>query len=68
MVCVGTKTTLLFHELAFDNRAELEGDIRRAAQGFEPQFIEIAQADLPIEDAVKSYLFNSQIVSLPPYG
>jgi succinylarginine dihydrolase len=65
VVCVGTKTTLLFHELAFDNRAELEGDIRRAARGFEPRFVEISQADMSIEDAVKSYLFNSQLLSLP---
>ncbi|HEX5776732.1 MAG TPA: N-succinylarginine dihydrolase [Caulobacteraceae bacterium] len=65
VVCVGARTTLLFHELAFDNRVEMEGDIRRAARGFEPQFVEISQADLPIEDAVKSYLFNSQLLSLP---
>jgi succinylarginine dihydrolase len=65
VVCVGTRTTLLFHELAFDSRAEMESDVRRAADGFEPQFVEIAAADLPIEDAVKSYLFNSQLLSLP---
>jgi succinylarginine dihydrolase len=65
VVCVGTRTTLFFHELAFDNRAEVEGDIRRVAQGFEPQFVEITNAELPIEDAVKSYLFNSQLLALP---
>lgn len=65
VVCVGTRETLFFHELAFDNRAEVEGDIRRAALGFEPQFVEVSSADLPIEDAVKSYLFNSQLLTLP---
>jgi succinylarginine dihydrolase len=65
VVCVGTKDTLFFHELAFDNRSEMESDVRRAAQGFEPQFVEVSNADLPIEDAVKSYLFNSQLLSLP---
>lgn len=65
VVCVGTRQTLFFHELAFDDRAGLERDIRAAAKGFEPQFVEVAQADLPIEDAVKSYLFNSQLLSLP---
>jgi succinylarginine dihydrolase len=65
VVCVGTKDTLFFHELAFDNRSEMESDVRRAAQGFEPQFVEVSNADLPIEDAVKSYLFNSQLLALP---
>jgi len=65
VVCVGTKTTLLFHELAFEDRARMEADVRAAADGFEPQFVEISSADLPIEDAVKSYLFNSQLLSLP---
>lgn len=65
VVCVGTKETLFFHELAFDDRAGLEAGVRAAAQGFEPQFVEVSQADLPIEDAVKSYLFNSQLLSLP---
>jgi len=65
VVCVGTRTTLFFHELAFDNKAELQADIRRAAQGFEPQFVEITNDELPIEDAVASYLFNSQLLSLP---
>jgi len=65
VVCVGTKTTLLFHELAFDDRAAMEANVRAAARGFEPQFVEISNADLPIEDAVKSYLFNSQLLSLP---
>jgi succinylarginine dihydrolase len=68
VVCVGTRATLFFHELAFDNKAEAQADIRRAAQGFEPQFVEITNAELPIEDAVTSYLFNSQLLSLPGEG
>lgn len=65
VVCVGTCATLFFHELAFDNPAEVKADIRRTAQGFEPRFIEVTNAELPIEDAVTSYLFNSQLLSLP---
>ena len=65
VVCVGTCATLFFHELAFDNPAEVKADIRRTAQGFEPRFIEVTNAELLIEDAVTSYLFNSQLLSLP---
>ncbi|HEX6865983.1 MAG TPA: N-succinylarginine dihydrolase [Caulobacteraceae bacterium] len=65
VVCVGTKTTLFFHELAFESRADMETDVRRAAKGFDPQFVAVSEADLPIEDAVSSYLFNSQLLALP---
>lgn len=63
VVCVGTRTALLFHETALEHRAETLDAIRRAADGlFEPEFVEIAEADLPLADAVKSYLFNSQLL------
>jgi succinylarginine dihydrolase len=66
VVCVGTRDCLLFHERAFEDRAAMEDDIRRAAEGlFEPVFIEISEADLPMDDLVKSYLFNSQLLVLP---
>ena len=36
-----------------------------AAPYFEPHFVEVAEADLPFADAVKSYLFNSMLISPP---
>lgn len=66
VVCVGTRTALLFHEAAFENKAETLDAIRRAADGlFQPEFVEISAKDLPLADAVKSYLFNSQLLVLP---
>jgi succinylarginine dihydrolase len=66
VVCVGTRECLLFHERAFEDRAAMEADVRRAAAGlFEPAFVEISEADLPMDDLVKSYLFNSQLLVLP---
>ncbi len=66
VVCVGTRECLLFHERAFEDRAAMEEDVRRAADGlFEPVFVEISEADLPMDDLVKSYLFNSQLLVLP---
>jgi succinylarginine dihydrolase len=70
VVCVGAKTCLLFHEAAFEDRAGMEAGVRAAARslasgGFEPLFVEIAEADLPLGEAVSSYLFNSMLVSLP---
>ena len=66
VVCVGTREALLFHETAFEDKQATLDAIRRAADGlFEPVFLEISSADLPLADAVKSYLFNSQLLVLP---
>ncbi len=66
VVCVGTRTTLFFHERAFADRDGALDAIRRAADGlFEPDFVEVPQADVPIGDAITSYLFNSQLLEWP---
>jgi len=68
VVCVGARTCLFFHEAAFEDRIAMEAAVRSAAVGFEPQFVEVAEADLPLGAAVKSYLFNSMLVGLPGEG
>lgn len=65
VVCVGALETLFFHELAFEDTAGTKEAIRAAANGFEPIFVEVSSADLPLADAISSYLFNSMLVSLP---
>jgi succinylarginine dihydrolase len=66
VVCVGAKSCLFYHQAAFEDAAALQADIRAAAADrFEPQFVEVATADLPLDDAIRSYLFNSMLVALP---
>ena len=66
VVCVGTRTCLLHHESAFEDTAAVYADIERAADGlFEPVFVEITEAELPLADAISSYLFNSMLVQPP---
>lgn len=66
VVCVGALETLFFHDLAFEDTAGALDAIRRAADGrFEPIFVEVSSADLPLADAISSYLFNSMLVRLP---
>ena len=61
-----TREALLFHQLAFEDTAGTKDAIRRMANGlFEPVFIEISDRDLPLADAISSYLFNSMLVTLP---
>lgn len=66
VVCVGTRETLFFHERAFADRNDAMAAIRRAADGlFDPVFVEVSEAEVPIRDAVASYLFNSQLLVWP---
>ena len=66
VVCVGTRTCLFHHELAFEDTAGAQEAVRRAAEGlFEPVFVEVSEADLPLAEAVSSYLFNSMLVQAP---
>jgi succinylarginine dihydrolase len=65
VVCVGALETLFHHDLAFEDTAATHADIRVAAKGFEPIFVEVSSADLPLADAISSYLFNSMLVQIP---
>lgn len=66
VVAVAHKHVLFHHEHAFDDKAALYAEVREKARGlFEPVFIEAPAAQVGLEDAVTSYLFNSQLVRLP---
>lgn len=64
VVAVANETVLLAHPEAFDRPEPLFGAIRAAVPGAE--IIEVEGVSL--EDAVATYLFNSQIVTLPGGG
>ncbi len=70
VVAVSNENVLMFHGDAFEQRhAAVEGMKRLAgAAGFEPVLLEASAEELSLEAAVKSYLFNSQIVTLPAGG
>ena len=63
VVAVANATVLFAHEKAFADRSRALGDIERLFP--EVQLVEVADADVPLADAVSSYLFNAQLVSLP---
>jgi succinylarginine dihydrolase len=66
VVCVGALDTLFYHQAAFEDAAAMQAELRRAADGlFEPRFIEVSEAELPLAEAISSYLFNSMLVQLP---
>lgn len=66
VVAVAHEHVLFHHEDAFADKATLYAEVRAAAKGlFEPVFVEVPHARVGLEDAVSSYLFNSQLVRLP---
>lgn len=64
VISVANESVFLVHELAFHNQEAVLEELR--AKALSPlTIIELSQKQLSILDAVKSYLFNSQIISLP---
>ncbi|MBS1962113.1 MAG: N-succinylarginine dihydrolase [Bdellovibrionales bacterium] len=70
VVAVANENVWLLHEKAYLDQATILARVRTgwaAIGGGAPLHVfEIADADVPLEDAVKSYLFNSQLVTLSP--
>jgi len=66
VVAVADCATLFFHEQAFEDKAAVLAEITTKARGlFEPAFVEVPAAGVPLGDAITSYLFNSQLVTAP---
>jgi succinylarginine dihydrolase len=63
VVAVGNRNLLLLHEKAWDHAAAAIESIRGQLPSL--RTIMISEADVPLEDAIASYLFNSQLVTLP---
>jgi len=67
---VSNANVLMFHREAFERRDLVLDGLKRAAgaRWFEPVLLETSVDELTLAEAVKSYLFNSQIVTLPQGG
>ena len=65
VVAVCNKNVFFYHELAFEDNAAMQAAIQQAMGDVEMCFIEVKDADVPLKDAIHSYLFNSQLISAP---
>jgi len=65
VVAVANERVLFAHEKAFADKAPLLERCEQLVPGFE--YVEVSTADVPLEDAIRSYLFNAQLVT-PPDG
>ena len=65
VVAVANERVIFSHEQAFADREQLISECERLLPGFE--LVEVPAAEVTLDDAISSYLFNGQLVS-PPDG
>ncbi|MBE1527012.1 succinylarginine dihydrolase [Sphingopyxis sp. OAS728] len=66
VVAVANERVLFTHETAFEDRDGAHAEIRAAFPAVE--IVEVPASAVSLPDAIKSYLFNAQLVSLPDGG
>ncbi len=64
VISVANESVFLVHAEAFHNQKEILKTLREQAE-FPLVIIELSNEQLSIKDAVASYLFNSQLITLP---
>ena len=67
VVSVGNENVFLFHEQAFLNKEKLIEEIKESAAKchIDMIWLEVKSKDVSLKDAISSYLFNSQLITLP---
>ncbi|MBC8637493.1 N-succinylarginine dihydrolase [Caballeronia sp. EK] len=65
VIAVGNRTTLFCHERAFVDQHKVYDELRTKLDALGTPFtaLEVPESEVSVEDAVSSYLFNSQLLS-----
>jgi succinylarginine dihydrolase len=66
VVAVANENVLFTHEQAFENRSSFYAELKRLLP--EVEIVEVPASEIGLEDAIASYLFNAQLVTLPSGG
>ncbi|WP_294395133.1 N-succinylarginine dihydrolase [uncultured Sphingomonas sp.] len=66
VVAVADGLTLFAHEQAFADRDAVHAELRRVVPGVE--IVEVPAARVTLAEAIRAYLFNAQLVTLPEGG
>lgn len=66
VIAVGNQNLLFFHESAFIDTQAVLTKIQAKLPDTELNFIAVSEQAVPLADAISSYLFNTQIVTLSP--
>lgn len=65
VIAVGNGNTLLYHENAFFDTETVLDELQRKYGGEKLHFIKVAENEVTTQEAVQTYLFNSQLLTLP---
>lgn len=65
VIAVGNQNVLFYHEEAFLDTAGTRRELENKMQS-EMHFIEVPAARVSVEDAVRTYLFNTQLITTEP--
>jgi succinylarginine dihydrolase len=69
VVAVGNSSVLFCHEAAFLSQAsvleELKEKFKKMTGGKQLQIIQVAASQVSLQDAIDSYLFNTQLIEVP---
>lgn len=65
VVAVCNKNVFFYHQEAFEDARVMQGILREKAPDIDFVFVEVPSSEVPLADAVSSYLFNSQLISPP---
>src|SRR3546814_14947537 len=63
VVAVANENVLFAHEQAFADKEDFYADLRRLLPGVD--IIDVHGSAVPLADAIKSYIFTAQLVTLP---
>ena len=63
VVAVANEYVLFCHEQAFEDRPAFYAELKRLLP--EAEIVEVPASAVSLEDAIRSYLFNAQLVTLP---
>ncbi|MBO1519075.1 N-succinylarginine dihydrolase [Oceanisphaera sp. DM8] len=64
VIAVGNQNVLFYHQSAFLDTQSVLQQIRQKMPDTQLHFIEVAPNQVPLSDAIRSYLFNTQLVTL----
>ena len=68
VISTGNEELYILHECTFENQAKVKQELSdkfKKLSGNNIHFEEILEKDLSITDAVQSYIFNTQVITLP---
>lgn len=63
VIAVANGNTLFYHELAFSDERRVLDELASKLRGTQLQAVRVSEADVPLAEAVSSYLFNSQLLN-----